>query len=267
MVEKFDPYHTWLAIPPEEQPPTLYRLLGLRPFEDNSDVIESAADRQTIYLRDFRSGKHGAESQELLDEVAAAKLTLLNEKSKADYDKTLRESRDQQVQEAEPGEELSESLVGFLEHLEAEREKQAPGKKARETAKPAKPRKRATKQKPPGQSEPPPQTAVGRDRRDTPPQNTGQRRSDRSHWKTVSYDRDFKTPRRLSYNEKFADFFQLCNEARNTGCKVLLIHAPEVLGDTYQELVSNLYHCAWAGLVVQIVQRKEDQTIEIRVNE
>ena len=28
--EKFDPYHIWLGIPPEEQPPNHYRLLGCR---------------------------------------------------------------------------------------------------------------------------------------------------------------------------------------------------------------------------------------------
>jgi hypothetical protein len=28
MPEAFDPYHKWLAIPPEEQPPHHYRLWG-----------------------------------------------------------------------------------------------------------------------------------------------------------------------------------------------------------------------------------------------
>ena len=33
MTSSFDPYHRWLSIPPEEQPPDFYRLLGLRQFE------------------------------------------------------------------------------------------------------------------------------------------------------------------------------------------------------------------------------------------
>jgi hypothetical protein len=41
----FDAYHSWLGIPPEEQPPHFYRLLGLRPFETNVDVIAAAAGR------------------------------------------------------------------------------------------------------------------------------------------------------------------------------------------------------------------------------
>ena len=35
----FDPYHKWLSIPPEEQPPNHYRLLGTKPFESDLDVI------------------------------------------------------------------------------------------------------------------------------------------------------------------------------------------------------------------------------------
>ena len=30
----FDPYYRWLGIPPEEQPPDHYRLLGVKVFED-----------------------------------------------------------------------------------------------------------------------------------------------------------------------------------------------------------------------------------------
>jgi hypothetical protein len=43
---KFDPYHQWLSIPPEEQPANHYRLLGLKTFESNADIIDSAAQRQ-----------------------------------------------------------------------------------------------------------------------------------------------------------------------------------------------------------------------------
>ena len=43
MSERFDPYYTWLGIPPPQQPPHHYRLLGVELFEGSPDVIERAA--------------------------------------------------------------------------------------------------------------------------------------------------------------------------------------------------------------------------------
>ena len=45
MSETRDPYHAWLGIPPKDQPPNHYRLLGLELFEENRDVIAVATDR------------------------------------------------------------------------------------------------------------------------------------------------------------------------------------------------------------------------------
>ncbi len=56
--EPFDPYYHWLGIPPDEQPPTHYRLLGIQALESNRQVIQNAADRQMAHLRTFASGKH-----------------------------------------------------------------------------------------------------------------------------------------------------------------------------------------------------------------
>jgi hypothetical protein len=86
-----DPYHVWLGIPPEEQPPNHYRLLGLALFESQPDVIATAADRQMGHLRTFQSGKHSALSQRLLNEVAAARVCLLTPAKKAAYDEPLRQ--------------------------------------------------------------------------------------------------------------------------------------------------------------------------------
>ena len=85
----FDPYHNWLGIPPEEQPPCYYRLLGVNPHETNSDVISNAADRQMIFVRQFQDGEHQAESQRVLNELAAAKICLLNPGTRATYDLRL----------------------------------------------------------------------------------------------------------------------------------------------------------------------------------
>ena len=88
--EPFDPYYQWLGIPPEEQPPNHYRLLGIRLFEENSEVIQNASDRQMVHLRTFQNGPRAAQSQKLLNEVAAAKLCLLSPDKKATYDAHLR---------------------------------------------------------------------------------------------------------------------------------------------------------------------------------
>ena len=52
----FDPYHKWLGIPPDQQPASHYRLLGITEFESDLEVIETAAERQTGFLRTFQTG-------------------------------------------------------------------------------------------------------------------------------------------------------------------------------------------------------------------
>ncbi len=86
----FDPYYTWLAIPPEEQPPDHYRLMGLRPFEDNVEVIQNAADRQMAHVRSFQTGPNAESSQRLLNEMSRARVCLLSAHRKAAYDHHLR---------------------------------------------------------------------------------------------------------------------------------------------------------------------------------
>lgn len=86
----FDPYHRWLGIPPEEQPPHHYRLLGLPLFESDPEVISQAADQRMGHLRQVQTGPHGAESQRLLNEVAAARRCLLHAQERAVYDARLR---------------------------------------------------------------------------------------------------------------------------------------------------------------------------------
>ncbi|MCP4885283.1 MAG: SUMF1/EgtB/PvdO family nonheme iron enzyme [Planctomycetaceae bacterium] len=87
----FDPYHKWLGIPAKDQPANHYRLLGLDLFEADAEVIESAAIRQMIHVRSFAIGKYGDVSQSILNEIAKAKLTLIQEESKKAYDKKLRD--------------------------------------------------------------------------------------------------------------------------------------------------------------------------------
>ncbi|MBN2476563.1 MAG: hypothetical protein JXB62_18255 [Pirellulales bacterium] len=93
MAEAFDPYLTWLGIRDPQRPPNHYRLLGVALFEDDPRVLEHAADRQMAHVRTFQTGRHSAQSQRLLNELATAKLCLLNAEKKAAYDARLRAQR------------------------------------------------------------------------------------------------------------------------------------------------------------------------------
>ncbi len=89
MAEAFDPYYIWLGIPPEEQPADHYRLLGVRRFENNEEVIVNAADQRVRHLRSMQTGKRQAETQKLLNEIAAASGVLLNPDKRKAYDAQL----------------------------------------------------------------------------------------------------------------------------------------------------------------------------------
>ncbi|HEV3417581.1 MAG TPA: hypothetical protein VG056_12230, partial [Pirellulales bacterium] len=91
MSSLFDPYYKWLGIPPEEQPPNHYSLLGIRLYEPDSDVIEMAADQRMAHLRSFHAGPHSDLSQKLLNEVAAARICLLKPERRVKYDELLRQ--------------------------------------------------------------------------------------------------------------------------------------------------------------------------------
>ena len=101
----FDPYHKWLGIPPKDQPPNYYRLLAIDAFESDPEVIDAAANRQMAYVQQRATGEHIAESQKLLNELAVARLCLLDKKKKAAYDLQLRVNLKQQARRTGGGQE------------------------------------------------------------------------------------------------------------------------------------------------------------------
>ncbi len=111
----FDPYHKWLGIPPEEQPPHHYRLLGVNLFEDDLDVIDSAAERQMSFLHQITDGPHVPVAQQLLNELAAARLCLLNPEKKQDYDTQLQQQIEAESQSKLSEPELADTVLGQSE--------------------------------------------------------------------------------------------------------------------------------------------------------
>src|SRR4051794_16705901 len=85
----FDPYHKWLGIPKDQRPPTHYQLLGVSPGEEDLEVIEEAAIRQTTHVRVYQMGEHAADCTRLLNEISQAKRTLLDPGKRKQYDATL----------------------------------------------------------------------------------------------------------------------------------------------------------------------------------
>ncbi len=111
MTDAFDPYHKWLGIRPEEQPPDHYRLLGVPRFEKDPDVITHAADQRMAHVRTFQAGKHSALSQEILNKISAARVCLADPQKKAEYDRRLRATmkRPEQSQLESPSRAVSAS--------------------------------------------------------------------------------------------------------------------------------------------------------------
>lgn len=102
---EFDPYYIWLGIPREEQPPDHYRLLGIRRFETNPDVIANAAEQRAAHVRSMQAGMRQGDSQALLNQIFLAARVLLDQQKKAHYDNelALRQNRvAPQVQTAQP---------------------------------------------------------------------------------------------------------------------------------------------------------------------
>jgi hypothetical protein len=98
----FDPYHQWLGIPPHEQPPDHYQLLGIPLFESSASVIANAADQRMSFLKSVQIGEHIQFSQDLLNRVAQAKLCLLNADKKSAYDQALRKQRAEAAKKSRP---------------------------------------------------------------------------------------------------------------------------------------------------------------------
>jgi pSer/pThr/pTyr-binding forkhead associated (FHA) protein len=91
-MDETDFYHRWLGIPPQEQPISYYRLLGIPLFEDDLEVIANSADRQRSFVK-RQSGnvkKFEALGQKILNEIEVARICLMNAEKRQAYNEQLR---------------------------------------------------------------------------------------------------------------------------------------------------------------------------------
>ncbi len=107
--DEYDAYHLWLGIPPDEQPPSHYRLLGVRLFEENMEVIRNAADRQRSHVKRLGTNQFERIGQDLLNQIEAAKICLLRPERRLVYDKALRADL-KRLDASEPGTTFEEQL-------------------------------------------------------------------------------------------------------------------------------------------------------------
>ncbi|MEZ6088381.1 MAG: hypothetical protein R3C05_10215 [Pirellulaceae bacterium] len=87
---EFDPYHTWLGIPPEHRPADFYRLLGLERFESDAEVIDIAANRQCVFLKQVANDATRSAALQLIAEVTEARRVLIDPRLRRQYDIELK---------------------------------------------------------------------------------------------------------------------------------------------------------------------------------
>ena len=82
-------YQRVLGIPPAEQPPHHYRLLGLVPYEDDAALIKDRLEQRSRLITAHRKGEYAKACDEILYQINTAKTCLLNPRLKTAYDRKL----------------------------------------------------------------------------------------------------------------------------------------------------------------------------------
>ncbi|MCS7303836.1 MAG: hypothetical protein NZ602_01845 [Thermoguttaceae bacterium] len=93
MQESFDPYAVFLGFPVGQPPKNYYELLGLPLGESDPEKISAAVERLRNQVRHIRPGAYLAQWQQLLDELTAAKICLLDPVAKSLYDESLQKGQ------------------------------------------------------------------------------------------------------------------------------------------------------------------------------
>ena len=85
----FNPYSEWLGIGLHSGTPTYYELLDLRALESDTAKIEAAYQQQSAKIAAQLAGRHVADAQRVMGELAEARMTLLTPTAKRAYDAAL----------------------------------------------------------------------------------------------------------------------------------------------------------------------------------
>jgi hypothetical protein len=88
-MDKLTAYHEWLGIPQKSDAPNYYELLGIPLFECNSNVISNGAARCISFLQSMVASEYAELAQEIQKEVAQAKICLMREVSRNEYQNRL----------------------------------------------------------------------------------------------------------------------------------------------------------------------------------
>jgi hypothetical protein len=88
-MNKATAYHEWLGIAPKEETPNFYEILGVPLFEPDTTVISNGAARQIAFLQSMIAGQFAELAQEIQKEVAQAKLCLMVEKTRLEYQHSM----------------------------------------------------------------------------------------------------------------------------------------------------------------------------------
>ncbi len=70
--------------------------------------------------------------------------------------------------------------------------------------------------------------------------------------KAVAYYREPGANMDAPYATKFAGFIRVLVKAKESGCDMIIIDKPWVIGDTYDEVVENLSHLAGSNIGLHI---------------
>jgi Type II secretion system (T2SS), protein E, N-terminal domain len=89
MTTTLDVYKDWLGIPEGPRPPNHYELLRLVKFQDDVEKINANYKKLNGHVRKYASGQYSVRSQELLNELAKAKICLTDPAAKREYDESL----------------------------------------------------------------------------------------------------------------------------------------------------------------------------------
>jgi hypothetical protein len=75
--------------------------------------------------------------------------------------------------------------------------------------------------------------------------------------KAVSYVREPGANKFAPYAEKFAGFIRAVAEAKTSGCDLILIDEPWVIGDTYEEITESLSHLGGSDVGLCVVSARK----------